>query len=228
MLYLSYLSNEIQSKAFAVLLIATIAGLGLGFGFHVFDGFRPFVIYEDVFLGNAQTSYSLRAHFDKALAGLILMGWLYRYKPPGIGQENLIYVFKVSSLGIVFLFSLALAFGQSFDFKLNQYVLAFYGVNLLFTCVAEQAFFNLLIQANLERIFKFSFRGDNIALWLTAILFSLAHYSAQISLTSFILIGLAGIIYAYLYKTTKCVEIAIGGHFLVNVIHITFFIYPLG
>lgn len=224
------LTSQLKSSyaiALKVILTTAIAVISLALGFHLFDGFKPDTIYENILIGKAEIPYSLRANYDKALAGFILMGWLAHYNRYRFEAKNLITAINVSAVGIIFLFSLGIAFGQSFDPKLNTYVLTFYGVNLLFTCISEQAFFSLLIQFNLEKIFKFLRRGEYFALFLTAIVFSLAHYSPNADLSSLLLTSIAGVIYAYIYKMTKCVEITIAAHWLVNIIHITLFTYPL-
>lgn len=101
--------------------------------------------------------------------------------------------------------------------------------NLVFTAVAEEAFFRGFIQESLsehlsEQGSGFSY-GKEFALLITAILFGLAHYAG--GPVYMMLAALAGLFYGWSYMRSGSIEMAILTHWFLNAGHFIFFSYPL-
>ena len=107
---------------------------------------------------------------------------------------------------------------------LVRLVLAFIAINLLFTCVAEEAFFRGLLQTKLTQIITAE-RLAILAPIVTAIVFALAHFVGGINYV--FVSAVAGFGYSYIFYKTQRLEWAILCHWLVNISHFFFFTYPM-
>src|SRR5437868_3760189 len=96
--------------------------------------------------------------------------------------------------------------------------------NLLFVCMAEEAFFRGFIQKNLALMMKKIRYGDYLALLIASFLFGLAHYAGGTKYA--ILATVAGMGYGWVYLTAKRIEGSILTHFGLNLTHFLFFTYP--
>ncbi|WP_025566189.1 CPBP family intramembrane glutamic endopeptidase [Psychromonas sp. SP041] len=111
-----------------------------------------------------------------------------------------------------------------FSSKVPDFWLAFIAINLLFTCVAEEAFFRGLLQTKLSQLITVK-RLAIFAPLITAAVFALAHF---IGGWSYVLVsGVAGFGYSYIFYKTQRLEWAILCHWLVNVSHFFLFTYPM-
>ena len=111
-----------------------------------------------------------------------------------------------------------------FSPKVPDFWLAFIAINLLFTCVAEEAFFRGLLQTKLSQLITVK-RLAIFAPLITAVVFALAHF---IGGWSYVLVsGVAGFGYSYIFYKTQRLEWAILCHWLVNVSHFFLFTYPM-
>ncbi len=111
-----------------------------------------------------------------------------------------------------------------FSPKVPDFWLAFIAINLLFTCVAEEAFFRGLLQTKLSQLITVK-RLAIFAPLITAAVFALAHF---IGGWSYVLVsGVAGFGYSYIFYKTQRLEWAILCHWLVNVSHFFLFTYPM-
>ncbi|MEL0660816.1 CPBP family intramembrane glutamic endopeptidase [Psychromonas arctica] len=111
-----------------------------------------------------------------------------------------------------------------FSPKVPGFWLAFIAINLLFTCVAEEAFFRGLLQTKLSQLITVK-RLAIFAPLITAVVFALAHF---IGGWSYVLVsGVAGFGYCYIFYKTQRLEWAILCHWLVNVSHFFLFTYPM-
>ena len=111
-----------------------------------------------------------------------------------------------------------------FSPKVPDFWLAFIAINLLFTCVAEEAFFRGLLQTKLSQLITVK-RLAIFAPLITAVIFALAHF---IGGWSYVLVsGVAGFGYSYIFYKTQRLEWAILCHWLVNVSHFFLFTYPM-
>lgn len=203
-------------------------GLSLALAIHLLPGFNNYAVVIEESLGSDGIPFSLYASFDKGLVGLFLLSYIFR----GQADVNYFKAFQKSKSALVIffvtpclVFSLAMSFGLiQIDVKLPSFWLAFIGINLLFTCVAEEAFFRGFIQRGLSKWFE----GRSyvfVAPLASSLLFGLAHIGAGIEYA--IVAGVAGLGYGYLYYLTNRIEWSILCHFIVNALHLFLFTYPM-
>ncbi|MDB6081202.1 MAG: amino terminal protease family protein [Chlamydiia bacterium] len=95
--------------------------------------------------------------------------------------------------------------------------------NLLLTSIPEEGFYRGFVQKTLCGYFKKSTFGKIAALLLTSVLFSVAHVFWNPNIGIFALTFLASLLYGSVYLFSGKIESAILCHFLLNVIHMTFF-----
>lgn len=204
------------------------AVLALALSLHLLPGFHPAVLFHDVRLTPDAAPFALALSFDKAAAGLLLLAafsvrvasWRqFASQLPAIAMAAL--TTSVVAIGI------ALAAGYvRFEPKWVEASPAFLVANLLFTCVAEEAFFRGLIQERLMRL------GESrhqpawrwIAIAVSTVLFGLAHAGGGLTWMLFAMV--AGFGYAAIYARTRTIEGAILVHFAVNAAHFLVFTYP--
>jgi membrane protease YdiL (CAAX protease family) len=100
----------------------------------------------------------------------------------------------------------------------------FLALNLLFTCVTEEAFFRGFILGGLARGMARWRYGTAVALVVSTVLFGLAHARGGPALV--VLAALAGLGYAAAYLRSGRIEGAILTHFALNAVHFVAFTYP--
>jgi len=99
------------------------------------------------------------------------------------------------------------------------------GVNLAFTCMAEEALFRGFIHARLADALAGRSYGPWVA-WVTAAaLFGAAHAAGDAAYVA--LATLAGLGYGWVYRRTRRVEASILAHFALNLVHFLGFTYPM-
>ncbi|GAA60918.1 hypothetical protein P20652_2786 [Pseudoalteromonas sp. BSi20652] len=198
---------------------------------HWLPGFNnlPIVINERI--TSDAIAFTLYANFDKAMAGLFLCAYFYSNKKPLKANSNKAGLLNVKQPILIVIATIlatlitALMLGLvSFSPKVPDFWLAFIAINLLFTCVAEEALFRGLLQTKLSQIITPT-RLALLAPIMTAAVFALAHFAGGVSyvLVSFI----AGLGYGYIFYKTQRLEWAILCHWLVNVCHFFLFTYPM-
>ena len=200
--------------------------LSLALALHLIPGFQPLILYENIHFSEASSAYTIRYHFDKAIAGFLLIALLTDHITEIHTWKKTLKAllpFLLVSIGVLTLLGLALD-ELTFDPKLSQLILWWALGNLLITCIAEEAFFRLLIQQKLQSIFSNHYYGAQITIGLCALLFGLAHMAGGWVM----MLGatVAGLIYAYIYHRTGRVEASILLHFSFNLAHILLFTYP--
>ena len=109
--------------------------------------------------------------------------------------------------------------------ELPQMALLFLLNNLLFTVLAEEAFFRGFIQKSLTEHWQHHRWGNMAALALAAMLFGLAHFAG--GPIYMVLAALAGAFYGWSYQRSGSVEMAVLSHWLLNTGHFLFFTYPV-
>ena len=209
-------------------ITALAAVLALAMSLHLLPGFRPAVLFHDLHLTPDAAPFALALSFDKGAAGLLLFvafclratSWRqFASQAPAIAVA--ILVTAAVSIGV------ALAAGYvRFEPKWPAAAPAFLVANLLFTCVAEEAFFRGLIQERLMRLAEArrqpAWRW--IAIAVSTVLFGLAHAGG--GATWMLVATVAGLGYAATYARTRTIEGAILVHFAVNAAHFLGFTYP--
>ncbi|MYM31966.1 CPBP family intramembrane metalloprotease [Duganella sp. CY15W] len=202
------------------------AALALALAMHKLPGFNNPLLIEHVVLSAGAAPFTQYANFDKGAVGLVLLALLCRrvHAWPELG-EVLRKTVPVLLLTIIATLGFGVAAGVvGLDIKLPQQTLMFVLVNLLFTVVAEEAFFRGLLQARLaSAVARFAW-GPWLAVAVSALLFGAAHLGG--GLTYGILAGVAGLGYAIAYQRTQRIEAAILVHITLNVVHFICFTYP--
>ncbi|MEJ6079556.1 CPBP family intramembrane metalloprotease [Vibrio sp. 1-Bac 57] len=231
------IKQPIINKVITILFIATSLSLAL----HYVPGFNnlPIVVNEQV--SSDAIAYTLYANFDKGIAGLLLSAYYFSTLAPkrqrtldskGIDSKSLAskkLALKQPALIIIgtilATLSVALLLGiVSFNPKVPDFWLAFIAINLLFTCVAEEALFRGLLQTKLSQQI-ISPRFAILAPIIIACVFALAHFMGGVN---YILVSVvAGFGYGYILYKTQRLEWAILCHWLVNVCHFFLFTYPM-
>jgi len=204
----------------------------LALAVHVVPGFNNLPIVINELITSDAIPYTLYANFDKGMAGLFICAYFFskNQAPLNIDHKPLSYVaFKQPILiiitTIIATLTVALMIGLvGFSPKVPDFWLAFIAINLLFTCVAEEAFFRGLLQTKLSQLITAK-RLAIFAPLITAAIFALAHF---IGGWSYVLVsGVAGFGYSYIFYKTQRLEWAILCHWLVNVSHFFLFTYPM-
>ena len=194
--------------------------LALALAMHAVPGYDNPLLLKDVRLSADSAPYTMYANFDKGVVGLVLLVFFCRrassWRDFGTALRSQAVVLAALLL-VVFSAGWATGFVRP-DFKLSPYLPLFAIVNLLFVCVAEEAFFRGVIQGQLARY------GENVAVVVSGLLFGAAHLGGGWPFG--VLASLAGLGYALLYSKTRRIGIAIAAHFLLNLTHFVAFTYP--
>lgn len=203
----------------------------LALALHWVPGFNNLPIVIDERITSDAITFTLYANFDKAMAGLFLCAYFYSNKKALKADSNKAGPLNVKQPIFIIIATVlasltaALTLGLvSFNPKVPNFWLAFIAINLLFTCVAEEALFRGLLQTKLSQIIT-STRLALLAPIMIAAMFALAHFAGGFNyvLVSFI----AGLGYSYIFYKTQRLAWAIICHGLVNVCHFFWFTYPM-
>lgn len=216
----AWLASRHGKAAVRVVLTLLTLLLALALAVHALPGFDNPLLLKDVRLSASSAPYTLYANFDKGVVGLVLLVYFCRrasswrdFAAAWRSQAPLQAALLCGVLGTGW----AMGFVHP-DFKLSPFLPLFAAVNLLFVCVAEEAFFRGVIQGRLARY------GDAVAVGVSGVLFGAAHLGGGWQFGA--LATLAGLGYALLYARTRRIEIPIAAHFLLNLLHFIGFTYP--
>ena len=207
--------------------LAVTAGLSLLLGLHLLPGFSNPALIRDVVLSPEARPYSQYLNFDKTLGGVLLLGgigWRPMRSAAGwaaaLRQTAPLFLVTVA---VVMAASLALGFVR-FEPRWTPLFWVWAAVNLLTTCLTEEAFFRQLLQTELRRALHERRCANEVAVAGSAVLFGLAHVGGGGQYV--LLAGMAGGGYAAVYQRTKRLEMATLTHFAVNAVHFLLFTYP--
>ena len=194
---------------------------------HEAPGFHNLQVLSDVKTSPDAVPYSLYLNFDKAALGFLL--FLFAAPRMRSAKEWL------RSLRITLLFFIptaAVLIGTTyaaglvvFDPKLVSFLPVWMFANLLFTCVAEEAFFRQFIMGQIMEKLGRSFWAGTAALVISSLHFAYYHLEGGLPYAAFSFV--AGLFYGATFWKSGRVEAAIAVHFLVNLTHILFFTYPM-
>ncbi len=206
----------------AVRALFTLMALLLAFALalHAVPGFDNPLLLKDVRLSAASAPYTMYANFDKGVAGLVLLVF-FCHRASGLRDFAAAWRSQALLSAALLCGVLGGAWAIGFvhpDFKLSPFLPLFAVVNLLFVCVAEEAFFRGVIQGQLARY------SETLAVAVSALLFGAAHLGGGWQYAA--LASLAGLGYSLLYSRTRRIEIPIAVHFLLNLAHFIVFTYP--
>lgn len=214
---------------------------------HKIWGVNNVLVYPKIKLENSAT-FNFYLNFDKAIAGLILLG------SSGVVltnfenfKKNIKFIFIAYVIVSVIILPIALATGfVKFSPGVHMYIMPIWLMhNLFITAICEEAFFRVFIFEYLEMAFseidfneKFIVKHftkylekiqlnikDAIYILISSVFFALCHIPVG-GVFAF-LCFFAGLAYGYLYVRTKMIETSIALHFLLNLTHILLFTYPM-
>ncbi|WP_432383368.1 CPBP family intramembrane glutamic endopeptidase [Duganella sp. P38] len=214
-------------RAWQRLVCGLLAGvLALALAMHKLPGFHNPLLIDRVLLSAGAAPFSLYANFDKGAVGLILLALLCRRVS---SWAELAAVLRrtapVLALTLLATLGFAVAAGVvGVDLKWPPQAPVFIAVNLLFTVVAEEAFFRGLLQDRLAAALARWRWGAGLAVIVSALLFGAAHLGG--GLLYGILATIAGFGYACAYQRTRRIEAAILVHIALNAVHFIAFTYP--
>ena len=211
-------------RGVAALVIVTLSG---GLMAHQLPGFNnPLVISSTTFSSDA-IPFRLHLNFDKTLVGLFILGFCHaRMVHAAEWRAMAARAWPVTTglIGLLLILSFTSGYVR-FDPKFPRESWLWVGVNLCFTCVAEEALFRGFIQAQLQRLWQLRYRqGEWLALGVAAILVGLAHAAGGPAYVA--LAAVAGVGYGWVYLRTGRIEASILTHFALNATHFFFFTYP--
>lgn len=219
-------SMRLRPNSAATVLTAAALLLALALAVHLLPGFNNPLIAPDLRLGARSPPITQYASMDKGAAGLLLVAYYCRrvevqtewpaVVATGIAAgaaTSFVVVGLVAALGFI-----------APDPKWPRFALMWVPINLLLTCVAEEAFFRGVVQERLIQVFEPSTRRRWLPLAVSSVLFGLVHAGGGIALV----IGatVAGIGYGAAYGRTRRIEAAVLAHFTLNAVHFFGFTYP--
>lgn len=250
------LSQEIlqPSGAMVLLLLVALAGvlgrvtsalgywiafslltlLCLGLVLHKLPGFNNPVVLHAVKVTPDASPFTQYLNFDKGSVGLVLVAFLSTRLHRSDLSRRLAGSAVIAYVGACAVaFSTAVGLGiVRLEPKFPSGTWLFLTTNLFLVCVAEEAFFRLLIQDPLlgcrpgQRLEnqQASRSRTVFAVAISGALFGLAHAAGGSLMI--IMATLAGTVYAMVYATTNRVEAPLFVHFGLNATHFLVFTYP--
>jgi len=193
---------------------------------HRLPGFHNPVLVDHEQVSAGAPPFTLYANFDKAIAGIVLMGvfcapiraltdWpaMLRRTLPVLAATLVVVLGAGVLLGVV-----------RADVKWLPWTSWFLVNNLLITCVTEEAFFRGFLLGGLARRIGEGRAGIAVAVVVSTLLFGLAHAAGGPLPVLFA--TLAGFGYAAAYLRSGRIEGAILTHFALNAVHFVAFTYP--
>jgi len=223
---LAWQAREAQQAWLRTALLVPTGLCAFLFALHRVPGFFNPVLAEGIVFSSGAPALTLRLNYDTVVAGIVLMGVFCR--PLRTAEEWLAMLRRVwpvllATLAVVLGTGLALGYVRP-DLKWTPYSAAFLAMNLLFTCVTEEAFFRgLLLERMAARMQRWR-AGAAPALVLSAVLFGLAHARGGAPLV--LLATVAGLFYGWAYLRSRHIEGAILTHFALNAVHFLALSYP--
>jgi len=194
--------------------------LAFALAVHALPGFNNPLLLKDVRISAQSAPFTMYANFDKGVAGLVLLVFFCR-RASSWGDFAAACRSQALVLAALLCGVLGISWATGFihpDLKLSPFLPLFAIVNLLFVCVAEEAFFRGVIQGQLARF------SEAVAVTVSGLLFGAAHLGGGWQFAA--LASLAGLGYALLYSRTRRIEVPITAHFLLNLLHFIVFTYP--
>jgi len=218
--------NERYTDLIRVLMGFFAILFSLPFALHIVPGVHNFLVVLDYHLTTDSVPYSLYLNFDKPLIGFFIVWFSAPWVMINGSWKRIVkQTFLLSLFAIIFLMVIALLLGFTrFEPKFDKLFLIWAPVNLLFVCVAEEAFFRGYLLRYCDRFLASVSGGQWISLFFISFLFGLAHYPG--GLMYVLLAMIAGLFYGYIYQKTKSLTASIMSHFSVNLVHFLFFTYP--
>jgi uncharacterized protein len=212
-------------KAIGLLGLVT---LSLGLSLHRLPGFHNLLLQPPTRLTANSAPYQLWLEFDKTIAGLLVLAICCRrlIQTPGQFWEALRRAAVPCAVTIVAVVSMSVASGfVRWDPKWSGQFWIWATLNLLSTCMSEEAFFRGFIQAQIASQLASWRRGPSVAIGCSAALFGIAHIAGGWHYA--LLASLAGAGYAIVFHRSTRIEMSMLTHFGLNSVHFLLFTYPV-
>ena len=223
----TYLAGRTGASRAQRIIFGTLTAVAaLALALHRLPGFENPVLIANARFTPDAAPFTQYANFDKAAAGLIILAWLCNRATTVAGWKEIwrrTWPIALATTAIVMFAAVMLGYVR-FDPKLPIYAPTFLAINLLFTCVAEEAFFRGFLQERLAASLSGLRFGGFIVITSSGLLFGVVHAAGGVSYV--MLATLAGIGYACAYATVRRVEAPIITHFAVNAVQFVGFTYP--
>lgn len=209
-----------------VLFAVGILILGVGLAAHLLPGFQNLKVLDAIQISRDGIPFTLYLNFDKTLVGILILGILHQRIST---KDQWLKMFKMTIPRAIFVIFIVACLSFAFKFvhfdpKIPSSLLIWAFTNLLFVCLAEEAFFRGFIQKYLCAVLQRFSYGNLVAIVIASLLFGLAHYAGGVRYM--ILAAFAGMGYGWIYFRTKRIEASIISHFSLNLVHFLFFTYP--
>lgn len=222
------LKSSITRTISAVFFIVSSLALAI----HLIPGFNNLPVVINELITSDAIPYTLYANLDKGMAGLFVCAYFFSMNKMAIKKDvskdikvNVKQPVIIILSTILATLIVALILGiVNVNPKVPNFWLAFMAINLLFTCVAEEALFRGVLQTKLSQLIT-STRLKIFAPIILACVFALAHFMGGLSYIA--VAAVAGFGYGYIFYKTQRLEWAILCHWLVNVCHFFMFTYPM-
>lgn len=200
--------------------------MALALAMHALPGFNNPVLIAKAQFSPGAAPFTQYANFDKAAVGLILLACLCRRAATAAQwRDSLRRALAIGAATIAVVMAVAVLVGYvRLDLHVPRYTAVFIVTNILFTCVAEEAFFRGFLQERLGRALASSAYGGTIALLCSALAFGAVHFAG--GPVYVLLATLCGLGYAYAYTGTRRVEASVLVHGAFNIVHFLAFSYP--
>jgi len=194
-----YPKDQVYSLLAGVLALL----LGLALGLPVLPGFNNYEYLSSVTLSAKAASFDIWFNWDKSMFGLFVLGLVLQRKLIRNRKDALTVIkscFPISLGGILAIYAVGLLLGySSLDLTFDPVFLPWAVKNVVFTVLAEEAFFRGIIQNQLARRLN-----GHIAVVIAGILFGLAHIGGGMYYV--FLSSMAGILYGHTYRVTGRIE----------------------
>lgn len=218
----SWLARLAKAVRMAGIIIASI-----GLATHVLPGFHNIQVLPPTRLTPRSIPYDQWINFDKTLAGVLILGLAYR-KPIRTAAQLKTALSRsavplIVTLASVVVLGAALGYIR-WDPKWTSQFWLWAAINLLSTCMSEEAFFRAFLQTEIERLTTKRQSGAIIAIACSAVLFGLAHIAGGWRYVALATVAGAG--YGTVFYRSRAIEASILAHFTVNAVHFLLFTYP--
>jgi membrane protease YdiL (CAAX protease family) len=223
---LCHVHQRSTSRAVRWGAMAALVVLALALALHKVPGFANPLLLRDVLVSQGAAPVTQYLNVDKAAVGIVLCAWFCAPARRRAEWAAVRPALPIVLLTPVVVLGGALLSGTvAVDPKLPAFTPLFLLTNLLFTCVAEEAFFRGVIQGGLLHALAGRRYAPAVAIGVAAVLFGIAHAGGGVAMI--VLATLAGIGYGLAAWRSGRIEAAILAHFVVNALRFLLVTYPL-
>jgi membrane protease YdiL (CAAX protease family) len=221
---LAWIYTLMRSRGADALVFRWLAGIAffvfaLAMALALLPGFTRVELVSPQVLSAGAVPYAIAVGFPKVVTGILILGVINPtlLSARGLGAV-LLRAAPIFAGTVVLVTVFALAMGYTaFAPKWTRLFLLWAPINLLFTCLAEEAFFRGFVQRELAS-------WGLAAVAIGALLFGLAHFAGGVT---YVFAGvIAGLGYGWAFHRTQRIEAAMAVHFGVNAVHFLLFVYP--